>query len=199
MLKSSQPIGDDANLWMALSLTYNFVHYSLMYIYTNKKVSAKLIEEAFHQITLQVRKEEGWQGSDHWTKRLSILTKGCFPKMTCWGDMGKPCLCRMLLNICGNVMPHFCGCKTGDKGNPLLFQEENTDLHVSLFCHCCMDLNDEPEKKSEDPEVREGMREHSNTIGHLEFASILSIDCHSWVPLHNFQLRAHQSSINSRS
>ena len=28
MLKSSQPIGDDPNLWMALSLTYNFVRYS---------------------------------------------------------------------------------------------------------------------------------------------------------------------------
>ena len=33
MLKSSQPIGDDPNLWMALSLTYNFVRYSYMYIY----------------------------------------------------------------------------------------------------------------------------------------------------------------------
>ena len=28
MLKSSQPIGDDPNLWMALSLTYNLVRYS---------------------------------------------------------------------------------------------------------------------------------------------------------------------------
>ena len=28
MLKSSQPIGDDPNLWMASSLTYNFVRYS---------------------------------------------------------------------------------------------------------------------------------------------------------------------------
>ena len=43
-----------------------------------------------------------------------------------------------------------------------------------------MDLNDEPEKKSEEPEVREGMIEHSKYhIGHLQFASISSIDCHA--------------------
>ena len=30
MLKSSQPIGDDPNLWMALSLTYKFVRYSYL-------------------------------------------------------------------------------------------------------------------------------------------------------------------------
>ena len=63
-----------------------YIYIIFIYIYkcqyTNKKVSPKLIEEAFRQITLQVRKEEGWQGSIHWTKRLSILTKGCFPKMT---------------------------------------------------------------------------------------------------------------------
>ena len=33
ILKSSQPIGDDPNLCMALSLTYNFVRYSYNYIH----------------------------------------------------------------------------------------------------------------------------------------------------------------------
>ena len=33
MLKSSQPIGDDPNLWMALNLTYDFVRFSYVYIY----------------------------------------------------------------------------------------------------------------------------------------------------------------------
>ena len=33
ILKSSQPIGDDPNLCMALNLTYNFVRYSCMYVY----------------------------------------------------------------------------------------------------------------------------------------------------------------------
>ena len=63
-------------------LQYIYIYIIYKCQYTNKKVSPKLIEEAFRQITLQVRKEEGWQGSIHWTKRLSILTKGCFPKMT---------------------------------------------------------------------------------------------------------------------
>ena len=37
ILKSSQPIGDDTNMCMALSLTCNFVRYSYMciYIYTH--------------------------------------------------------------------------------------------------------------------------------------------------------------------
>ena len=34
ILKSSQPIGDESNLRMALDLTYNFVRYSYIYIYT---------------------------------------------------------------------------------------------------------------------------------------------------------------------
>ena len=46
MLKSSQPIGDDPNLWMALSLTYNFVRYSYihMYIYIHSICNVSLCD-----------------------------------------------------------------------------------------------------------------------------------------------------------
>ena len=49
MLKSSQPIGDDPNLWMALSLTYNFVRYSYIYISPCLHVMAREGFHHFHQ------------------------------------------------------------------------------------------------------------------------------------------------------
>jgi hypothetical protein len=67
-----------------------------------------------------------------------------------WGDYIFVERCRI---FCGNLLLRFCRCKIGDEGNPWSFQQENMDLHISLFCHCCMDLNDEPKKTSEELEV----------------------------------------------
>ena len=74
------------------------------------------------QITLQIRKEEAWQRNNHRTKRPSILTKGCFPKM----------ICPTLSWLPAFVMQDYLGTQ-------LIFENRSMGLYI---CFCWSNFGD---------------------------------------------------------